>query len=263
MGPLQQLGTAPDELIARVRDEAWEGWVRTEPVLRALAGFEELRQWRGPDADQMLGALVRLAAEDGGDDPLAAVAITYQLSNEMRRMAYDLRDLSPGMDGIAVSELWLQVRTFPWRRVKHAYATHLLRSTRHSLLEEFRPRAGRRRRVLLLPPEELTSDRRRNPDGADELLEDSRAELADFLAWCVRRRKITPDDSTLMLDIAIAGWRTSHLGMLDLKRGACSLHALTLVADARGVSVKTVLRQRDRVLARLRQAVSDYVDAVA
>lgn len=164
MRPIDHLDMSVEELAERVRGPIWDRWVNAEPGLGRLSNLAELRDLRGAEADQLLGALVRLAAADGGDDELAAR---------------------------------------------------------------------------------------------------SRCELVEYLEWCVRGDWITTGDATLMLELVAAGWQTLDRGVLKLKRGVCSMHAVEVVADRRGVCAKTVVRERDRVLALLREARVEYFLEVA
>ncbi len=78
MGPLDHLDVSVEELGELVDGEVWRRWVDAEPLLDALASLTDLRKLRGQRADQLLGALVRLAARDGGDDELACKAVAHQ-----------------------------------------------------------------------------------------------------------------------------------------------------------------------------------------
>jgi hypothetical protein len=163
-----------------------------------------------------------------------------------------------------MAALWVEIRTFPQHRVR-AYATSLLRATRQAVLSELLPERGELRKLVLLPPSDLESEafaaiRRSAPTVG---LDDSRQELLEYLTWCVATDRITDEDRELLLDLVMAAWQTAGMGLLNLKRGVCSLHAVRVVADDRGVSIKTILRRRDTVLSQLRAARVDYLRSVA
>lgn len=266
MGPIDHLDLSADELAEVVRGEVWERWVAAEPVLAALGSLSELRELRGPAADQCLGALVRLAAQDGGDDELAIRAVAHQLAGEALRVAIELCDLGPDVDHIVMKSLWQEIRTFPSRRRTRAFATSLRRSTRRSALQDLLYRPSERRRLVLKPPEELPEPSaaawavsQETPTTAAH----SREELVEYLHWCVQADRITDQDAALMLELVAAGWQTADRGVLKLKRGVCSLHAVTVVAERRGLCAKTIIRERDRVLGLLRDAAMDYINDVA
>ena len=265
MGPIDHLDMSADELAERVRGTLWEQWVAAEPGLRRLSTLGELRDLRGTEADQLLGALVRLAAKDGGDDELAARAVAHQLAGEALGVAIELRDLGRDVDHVVLTSLWLEIRSFPWQRRTRAYATSLRHATRRSALRDLVPLPKDRRRLVIRPPEDIAEGAVPlvpNPPEDGTALQ-SRGELVEYLEWCVQADWITTDDATLMLELVAAGWQTAHKGLLNLKRGVCSMHAVQVVADSRAVCAKTVIRERDRVLALLRDARADYFLEVA
>ena len=143
MGPIDYVGLSRRELYDQVRGAVWERWVGAEPLLGDLGCLEDLWDRRGRDADGLLGALVRLAAKDGGDDQLAAVAVCHQLAARSRRIAVGLRDLSRDIDETVAGALWVEIRTFPWRDHTHGYATWLIWETRASVLGLLLPTRGR------------------------------------------------------------------------------------------------------------------------
>ena len=264
MGPLDHLDVTIEQLDELVQGSVWLRWTVNEPALAELDKPSDLRALRGPQADQLLGALVRLAAHDGGDDELAARAVAHQLGGEAARIARGLRDLGPEIDHVVLASLWMEIRTFPWRRRARAYATSLSRATQRSALRHMLPPPADRKRLVLKPPDDFAE----RPMTSSELsegatAEQSRAELVGYLDWCAHSGRISYEDATLMLELVAAGWQTAGAGVLKLKRGVCSLHAVQVVADRRGLCAKTIIRERDRVLARLKEAAVDYIHEVA
>ena len=265
MRPIDHLDMSVEELGERVRGRIWEQWVSTEPGLRRLSTLDELRELRGAEADELLGALVRLAAKDGGDDELAAHAVAHQLAGEALGIAIELRDLGSDVDHVVMTSLWLEIRTFPWQRRTRAFATSLRYATRRSALEYFLNPPKDRKRLIVRPPEDIAEGAvalaAGPPDGATAA--QSRSELLEYLDWSVCTNRITAEDATLLIELVSAGWQTADKGRLKLKRGVCSMHAVQVVADRRGVCAKTVIRERDRVLDLLRAARTDYFLEVA
>ena len=263
MGPIDHLGITREELVDRLAEGAWERWTAAEPVLGTITSFDELRDMRGAEADSLLGALVRLAAANAGNDELAAYAVAHQLGAEARRIAFSLRDLSPDIDALVMSALWVEIRTFPEQRDR-AYATSVLRATRQAVLNQLLPERGESRRMVLLPPSDLASESFAPVTTTPAVeTEDARMELLEYLTWCVATDRISDESRELLLDLVVAARKTAGMGLLNLKRGVCSLHAVRVVADDRGVSIKTILRKRDTVLSQLRAARSDYLRSVA
>jgi hypothetical protein len=266
MGPLDHLGITAEELYRRVDDEIWLRWQHAEPALQTLTTLEELRELRGPAADRRLGALVRLAAVDGGNDRLAAVAVAHQLAGEARGIAISLRDLSSDIDALVMSTLWVEICQFPWQRRTHAFATGVLRSTRRSVLHQLIGTPFERRRVLSAAPETLAE--LRLPQAADhleDLLEHRSAaeELAEFLTWCATRGRARSEDTALVVELLAAARTNGDAVTPNARPGVCSLDTVRVVAERRGVSVKSMIRERDRALARLRRAASAYLNDVA
>jgi hypothetical protein len=265
MRPIDHLDMSAEELAERVKGPVWERWVSAEAGLGRLSKLAELRDLRGAEADQLLGALVRLAAKDGGDDELAARAVAHQLAGEALGVAIELRDLGPDVDHVVITSLWLEIRTFPWQRRTRAFATSLRHATRRSALEYFLDPPRDRKRLVVRPPEDIAEGAITPISEPSEggTAAESRSELVEYLEWCVRGDWITTDDATLMLELVAAGWQTLDRGVLKLKRGVCSMHAVAVVAGRRGVCIKTVVRERDRVLALLREARTEYFLEVA
>lgn len=265
MGPLDHLDVSAEELAGLVDGEVWQRWVDAEPLLDALASLTDLRKLRGQQADQLLGALVRLAAKDGGDDELACKAVAHQMAFEAKGIAWELKDLSSDVDNVVLGSLWIEIRAFPWKRRNHAYATSLRCATRRSALKLLLYRPCDRGRIVVRPPEDITDGVviavPREPQGLAAA--ESRQELLEYLNWCVYADWITGEDADLMLELVVAGWQTADQGILKLRRGVCSVHAVQVIAERRGVCAKTIIRERDRVLALLRSAAADYLLEVA
>ncbi len=134
-------------------------WGATEPVFTGSCSLDDLlAATRGgadrAHADRVLGALVRLAAADGGDDEDALLLLLHLLSDG----AASLTRYAPGHGheamSFVVAQLTLTIRGFPWRRRTRAYAANLLRDTKAQLLEEFVPRRQRQAgvEVVLVDP---------------------------------------------------------------------------------------------------------------
>lgn len=137
-----QLGLEEDgRLLQQVR-RSWPEWALTDPRLGVVQEFDDLRGWLDSvsreKADQVLLVLAMLAAPDGGDDSAAAAAlakcllpgaaslagwISRRLSDTPARRV--MRDLQPVdtvsptemINQVVAAELWIQVRSFPWRRL--------------------------------------------------------------------------------------------------------------------------------------------------
>ena len=153
-----QLGLDEDSDMLDQARYRWPQWVASDPRLDVVAEFDDLRAWlhsvdRGA-SDEVLLALAMLAAPDGGDDIAAAAALAKCLLPGACRLAAWLSRLPPKeafrnsqpvktgtwfaverIDELVASQLWIEVRTFPWRRLRKV-AANVLMNTRAGVLRE-------------------------------------------------------------------------------------------------------------------------------
>lgn len=241
-------GSWPD-LLARL-DAAHKvpTWVAAEPVLTGLSGVGDITRTLGKGADrdranEVLGALVRLAARDGGNDADAVLLLLHLLSDGVQALARRIPG-STDPTALIVAELTCQIRTFPWRRRTRAYAANLLLDTKHVLWREAAyERADH--------PEELTApdgfelrdqqqDHRSRPPVDDEDLD-----LIDVLLWAARAGVAPPND----------------LVMLLLSERAPAGPARHAVAREFGVHERALRRRRSKTLTVLQVASDRYLQA--
>jgi hypothetical protein len=234
---------------------AFSRWSRTEPALRGLDHIDELAallaSGSGADADRadaLLGALVRTACREGGDDPDAVLLVLHLLADGLRPMAKRLADLSEDILLLLVGELTVQIRTFPLRRTR-AYAANLLRDTQLACWRELRPHRTRTYRngtdILVDPLDHARMchwfDRPIGGPGSE-----AGTELGDVLAWAEQRGIASRRDLALLVD-------------LEHQRGYGTA-ARHRVAASFGINERTLRRHRDRALAALRAAAQDYLN---
>lgn len=79
--------------------------------------------------------LVNGAAPDGGNDVAAAAMLALALMPGACTLVNRLRTLGPEIDQIVAGKLWLEVRTFPWRRLTKVSANIML-NARAGVLQE-------------------------------------------------------------------------------------------------------------------------------
>lgn len=268
MGPIDCVDLSRLELYEQVQGDVWRGWAEAEPALCALDGLEALWHRRGRDADMLLGALIRLAARDGADDRLAAIAVAHQLATASRRLALSLRDLSDDIDELVAGALWMEIKSFPWRARTHGYATSLIWATRTSVLDLLMPTRvrGGGEREEAMDPLAPASPWTRHPDPEDERAngaERSHREFVELIEWAASSGVVSHEDVCLLHELVAAGERLTHLDSPHTRQGVCSQAAVALVARRRGVCGRTVARHRNRVIATLRDAVPTYLRQVA
>ena len=270
MGSIACLGVSAAELNEQVAGAVWARWVQAEPALSEVVDLNALHVLRGRDADAPLGALVRLAAQDGGDDQLAAIAVVHQLAGGVKRLTISLRDLSDDIEAVVVGALWAEIRSFPWRRRTRAFAASLMYDTRAAVMAVLLP--GRTRRgddpLVLMDPLGSLADcvvgssaswRSNRPPSCEQ----SAVELVELLDWALAGGVIDREDAGLLLELVAAGEEVADGDTPRSLRGTSSQTAVLRVAKQRGVCGKTVIRHRDRLVAALRECAGTYLADVA
>jgi hypothetical protein len=286
MSPTESLGVTWPALTDRVeRRHALARWAAAEPVLAGLANLDALAEivHHGQDparADELLGGLVRLAAADGGDDEDVALVLGHLLDNGTRKLALQLRDLSTDIDDLLAGELWLQIRAFPWRRRRRAYAKSLLLDTRLAVLGELRPYRTRDRqtRVILIDPVASGTDDEPAREPASSLTgrtgvldrahvdahDQDSSTLLDVLEWAQRSGVIDRAEAALLLELAVAADSTGSAERTrSAGRGVNQRVEIAAVAARHGVHEKTIWRRRARALGALQAVSGRYLAAVA
>lgn len=243
------LGASWSELVDRLeRRDALAGWQRTEPVLLAASRLDDLPALTALGAeprrsDAVIGALVRLAAVDNGDDADAALVLLHLLRPGLTVLRSRL--VSAGVadaEALVVGQAMIQVRSFPWRRRTRAHAANIVRDTGKFLAREFAPAWDGRE--VPVDPLHYEFD---VPDGVAGSAEPDEQVLARLLAWAEHSGVVDADALQVLLDYAVHRCRGG------------SAHAR--VAAVHGVSVRTCKRRCATTLAALRSAAPDFVAA--
>ncbi len=250
-------------------------WGRLEP---ALAGYTDLEHVRAAahrrratqQSDELLAALARLAARDGGDEPLAARALLQLLLPGAAALAYRLAHL-PRAEAIAavLSTLSCRIRTYPWRRRPHRIAANLLLDTEMELRRaRARERAHAEYSLAMLADRAAGANRRSASDRLDLILalasratdqplhpqpptdpadidDDPREQLLTLFNWALDTAVISPDDVAL-------------LTATDLRQ-----HPVAALAGEHAIAPRSLARRRQRALAKLRAARADYLQTIA
>ena len=243
------------ELAARLeRCGTWGRWVQVEPALAMVDGPAGLSAALAPGvdprtADALLGALIRLAAADGGGDQDAVLVVLHALADGAGALAGQLAHRSADSLTLVVGELTCQIRAFPWRRRTRAYAANLLADTKHELwVGELRPPRSGHHPAEARPVDPLTwPELQLRPAELGGGAEQSQLELIDLLVWAAGAGVAPAGDLALLWD------RVAGSGMPG--------HA-QLAADL-GVDERTLRRRRCRTIAALRDSSSAYLAAVA
>lgn len=263
MGVSEELGVSCRETPDWTR-RAWPGWVELHPGLAAAGDPAGLRSWlrsAGPaEVDEVLFDLAVLAAADGGDDVVAARTLAWTLAPAASNLAARLSTSRGDADHAVASELWLAVRTFPWRRLRKV-AANILGRVRTAVLVEL----GVGREARRLDPTWAASDRLEDLAAPEELMLDgddppSWRVLDSLLATALHDGVITPPELNLLLDLAaeIDRHPESHP---RARGGFMSTSVCAAVGDRLGCSVRTIRRRAKHALDALAQVAGGLLDA--
>lgn len=295
------------ELLDQARQK-WPAWVATDPRLGVVDNFDDLRSWLPTvdheESDQALLALAMLAAPDGGDDIAAAAALAKCLLPGACRLAGWLstlpprevfRDSQPVMAGtwsavervdeLVASQLWIEVRTFKWRRLRKV-AANILINTRVGVLREvgdffYVSRADRTWANTTLvesfsagditsadggagysaemPTERVTGALFHRPEiladaGPEQEERSATEELLELLAWACDHEVISPADRYLLLCLVEEADRVETRRLARGYGGLLSNEVSSRVAPRIGVSEATVRRHGSRTMRALAAA---------
>lgn len=295
------------ELLDQARQK-WPAWVATDPRLGVVDNFDDLRSWLPTvdheESDQVLLALAMLAAPDGGDDIAAAAALAKCLLPGACRLAGWLstlpprevfRDSQPVMAGtwsavervdeLVASQLWIEVRTFKWRRLRKV-AANILINTRVGVLREvgdffYVSRADRTWANTTLvesfsagdltsadggagysaemPTERVTGALFHRPEiladaGPEQEEPTATEELLELLAWACDHEVISPADRYLLLCLVEEADRVETRRLARGYGGLLSNEVSSRVAPRIGVSEATVRRHGSRSMRALAAA---------
>ncbi len=283
------------ELLDQARSK-WPDWVAADSRLDVVAEFDDLRAWLPSvdrDAsDEVLLALAMLAAPDGGDDIAAAAALAKCLLPGACRLADWLSTLPPKevfrdsqpvvagtwsaverIDELVASQLWIEVRTFPWRRLRKV-AANILMNTRVGVLREVgdffcvsradrtwanttlveslssgEMPTGRVAGALFHLPEILA-----DKSGPDHDEPSATEELLELLAWACERRVISDADRYLLLCLVEEADRVETRNLTRGYGGLIGNELSSRVAPRVGVSEATVRRHASRSMRALAEA---------
>jgi hypothetical protein len=246
---VEQLGVAElAQGLAEAR-QLWLDWVEEDSRLASAPAVDGLPAWSrlvGIDAaDQVLHALVRIGSPSGGDCRPAAWVVAWALlpgANSVARRA----PAGAETDALVASQLWLEIRQFPWWRHRKV-AGNVLANMRSVLAREGalrRPSWAERRTV---PTDWLPEQQLHKQVSSSE-------ELIDVLSWGEHVGLIGSGDRLLLSSLVE---QTDQLGVRTVCRsgqGLMSASALAETAAEFGLSPGTVRRRARRSIDALASA---------
>jgi hypothetical protein len=247
------VGADLDDLREAVTPETWDIWSRREPALAATT-FDGFLAASAQEADQALGALLRLAAVDNGDDTLAARLVLARLGGNVGFLFRRFGPACGWREEVVAAFFWERIRTFPWRTRTHHFQSNVVFDCWSAL-----------RRGLYDARDVVPIDPQHGFDYVPQTpaREEPADELAALLAWGHQAGLVRPDEIQLLGELVDAGWELIDQECGQQKRGAATETAMWVLADRRGCSMRTVQRQVASVIGRLRRHRDVYLGLVA
>ena len=197
-------------------DQRWGIWAIAYPALAQCSGVREMRFWlpgaSQADADEALHALATLAAVDGGDDIPAAAALAWALMPGACTLANRLRTLTWNIAAVVAAQLWVEVRTFAWRRVRKV-AANVLKDTRRGVLRECEVKSQLKRtdptwsRTSPVDPYGAFWAGYASTDSQRQISPGQ--EMRTILTWAIKNQVITDGDRALLLCLVEAADRAA------------------------------------------------------
>ncbi len=290
----QYLDLEDDARLLAQAHEAWEEWATGDPRLQVV-GLDELRDWLAEatpaEADEVLHALATLAASDGGDDVAAAAVLAWVLLPGACALARDLSRLEGDIKLMVAAQLWIEVRSFPWRRLRKV-AANVLMNTRTGCLREAGT-ASQVRRVDrawsatdLVDPASFfwsylaagdrarvtTAGRAARPRFGDDVPTlrptyrapmptepTARAEVTEVLEWACDNELISELDRDVLLCLVEAAGEVGTERVRRRNYGLTSTELSVRAAPRCGMSQATVRRRAARSIRALAAAADRYV----
>lgn len=266
-------------LLATAR-RRWPVWVAADVRLAQASSFDDLiAKLRGMPIDQgdsCRHALARLAATDGGDDPIAAVALAKILLPGTTLLAARLTNLVCGGGSTFVSrdrvnqavaaQLWIEVRSFDWQHLTKV-GGNILMNVRAAVLRDLGD-VGQLERSdrtwartdsmdherLSLVVEVMGGPAPSPASGSD--LWTSADEVSHVLGWACQNKVITESDGALIRCLLAEAEQVEVRSTSRSAGNLCGRELSEAVARKVGVSSATVRRRASRSVKAIALAVS-------
>ncbi len=255
------LGRGLDSEVLVAAAGRWSSWVVEVPVLVPVGDLSLLPGWlRAAEparADEVLLGLVRLGSPSGSGDIAAAAAVAWALLPGACVLARRLRPVSGQVDVLVASQLWVEVRSFEWWRLRKV-AANVLARTRCRVLAECGVSSQVRRSdptwAATSVHDPLSACWVQRVDESTDRSRGSAFELRALLADAAAEGLLSGLERLLLERLLV---HADVLGGVRAGRGQGGLLAdrlVTVVAGEVGVSPATVRRRTRRVVERLAEA---------
>ncbi|WP_295695928.1 hypothetical protein [Lapillicoccus sp.] len=251
--------TDPDIGDLAVARQRWTQWRSMHEALQVVDDLRQLPGWLSEadcaDADGVLLAMAQLSAPDGGDDVVATSALAWLLVPGASLLAHRLGGLSSRVDELVAAQLWMEARTFPWRR-GWKVAANVLMNTRKGVLRDLGIGVPADQTWAHTVPVEPTADVLLEAVSSltqnDAVASTPEQELQDVFTGAMAKNVVTRSDVELLLALARAADESELSRSTRGHGGLMSLEASDAVASARGVCGRTVRRHAARSVRDLR-----------
>ena len=214
MSVVEQLGVADlAQGLAEAR-QLWPDWVEQDSRVASAPSVDGLRDWSmlvGIDAaDEVLHALVQIGSPSGRDCRPAAWVVAWALLPGAIAVARRA-PAGPETDALVASQLWLEIRQFPWWRHRKV-AGNVLANMRSALAREgvLKPPSWAERRTV--PTDRLPEQQLHKQVSPDE-------ELNDVLSWGVQVGLIGSGDRLLLASTGGADGSARRADSLSQRTG--------------------------------------------
>lgn len=239
----------------------WSRWTDEVSVLGQVEDLSSLPGWllAAPPAtaDEVLLGLVRAGSPSGLDEVAASGVVAWALVPGACSLAGRLRPVSVQVDALVAAQLWLEVRSFEWWRLRKV-AANVLTRTRCAVLAE----CGVASQVRRMDPtwastslwDPLSSGWSRHLEEAPDRVGDAASELQGLLVDADELGLLRGLER-LVLERLLA--HADELGGARAGRGQGGLLAdrlVAVVAEEVGVSPATVRRRARHAVERLGKA---------
>lgn len=249
IGVAAHLGLEPEEapLVIAAR-AAWQQWCVDDPTLAVVPELDDLSSWTrgaaGAEKDAVLGKVAARTAYDTD----AAVVLAWLLLPGATRVAGELRDLHPDIDGLVAGQLWIEVSGAHHLRTRRVAATILARTRREVAAElGIGDLAMRRDRVWAETVRVANDDDLAVPADAHESLDDLFDQITDLMIEAMDANAIHVFDAWLLGSLANLAAQMDAPG----HRGRMGLTAPAVVdrlADVVHLSPRAIRRRASAAL---------------
>jgi hypothetical protein len=246
---------ANESLLMTAARAGWRQWCVDDPTLAVTPELDDLPTWTrqaaGTDKDAVLGKVAALTAYDCK----AAVVLAWLLLPGASRIAAELSDLHPDIDGLVAGQLWIEVSDAHRLKPGRVAATILARTRREVAAElSVGDLARRRDRVWAEAVGIDNGDDLSSPASGYEPLDELFGQVTDLMIDAMAANAIHVFDAWLLGALASLAAQMGvpgHRGRMGLTTPA----VVDELADMVHLSPRAIRRRATTALDRLAEYV--------